>query len=194
VVLAAAGSDDQLRRDQQVRSPANCTTGVAAFMAARGGSLCVRTSRPPPDYASVASLLRAVDAGVQLIVCADQDSQHDVLLTVPMPIVIPALGARAAEVPRIVDEYAADALALLKVRDPCFADEDRAWLLALESLSLAEIEKATLRLIAVRASTSVSSAAARLGMAPVSLSRWLARRTCTPGRRSGDRTRSRPPA
>jgi transposase-like protein len=42
--------------------------------------------------------------------------------------------------------------------------------------SLSEIEKATLRLVALRSSATVSQAAARLGMAPVSLSRWVARR------------------
>ena len=45
---------------------------------------------------------------------------------------------------------------------------------------LAEIEKATLRLVAIRSSRNVSAAAARLGMAPVSLSRWIGRRTLPP--------------
>jgi len=38
------------------------------------------------------------------------------------------------------------------------------------------IEKATLRLVAIRESRNLSSAAAPLGMAPVSLSRWIGRR------------------
>jgi hypothetical protein len=42
--------------------------------------------------------------------------------------------------------------------------------------SLPEIEKATLRLVALRHSRNLSQAAARLGMAPVSLSRWIGRR------------------
>jgi hypothetical protein len=41
---------------------------------------------------------------------------------------------------------------------------------------LPDIEKATLRLVAIRESRNLSSAAARLGMAPVSLSRWIGRR------------------
>jgi hypothetical protein len=42
--------------------------------------------------------------------------------------------------------------------------------------SLPDIEKATLRLVAIRESRNLSGAAARLGMAPVSLSRWVGRR------------------
>jgi len=41
---------------------------------------------------------------------------------------------------------------------------------------LPDIEKATLRLVAIRESRNLSAAAARLGMAPVSLSRWIGRR------------------
>jgi hypothetical protein len=47
-------------------------------------------------------------------------------------------------------------------------------------LTLGEIEKATLRLVAIRASHNMSNAAARLGMAPVSLSRWIGRRKLPP--------------
>jgi DNA-binding transcriptional LysR family regulator len=41
---------------------------------------------------------------------------------------------------------------------------------------MSEIEKTTLRLVALRASRNMSNAAERLGMAPVSLSRWIDRR------------------
>jgi hypothetical protein len=41
---------------------------------------------------------------------------------------------------------------------------------------LRRIEKATLRLVALRVSANTSIAAARLGMAPVSLFRWMERR------------------
>jgi hypothetical protein len=42
--------------------------------------------------------------------------------------------------------------------------------------SLGEIEKATLRLTAIRMDGSIGRAAERLGMAPVSLRRWIGRR------------------
>lgn len=43
-------------------------------------------------------------------------------------------------------------------------------------MSLSEIEKTTLRLIALRSFATVSQAALRLGMAAVSLARWAERR------------------
>jgi hypothetical protein len=87
---------------------------------------------------------------------------------------------RANEVPRIVDEYAADAIAELGAARTGFTDADRAWVCEHASTSLAEIEKATLRLVALRFSRNTSGAAARLGMAAVSLSRWVGRRRLPP--------------
>jgi hypothetical protein len=43
-------------------------------------------------------------------------------------------------------------------------------------MAAAEIEKATRRVVALRVSRNLSQAAARLGMAPVSLWRWILRR------------------
>jgi hypothetical protein len=55
------------------------------------------------------------------------------------------------------------------------------WVLEHAAVSLPEIEKATLRRVALRSSANVSRAATRLGMAPVSLSRWLARHKLATG-------------
>jgi ActR/RegA family two-component response regulator len=57
-----------------------------------------------------------------------------------------------------------------------FTSDDHGWVRDNAAASLAEIEKATLRLVTLRASHNLSHAAERLGMAPVSLSRWLSRR------------------
>jgi hypothetical protein len=46
--------------------------------------------------------------------------------------------------------------------------------------SIPEIEKATLRVVAIRISRTMAEAADRLGMAAVSLARWLARRSLDP--------------
>jgi hypothetical protein len=83
---------------------------------------------------------------------------------------------RASELPKIIDEYALDAIEALAAPTDCFTDVDRSWVAAHASWSLEQIEKATLRLVALRTSRNVSGAAARLDMAPVSLTRWLARR------------------
>jgi hypothetical protein len=56
-------------------------------------------------------------------------------------------------------------------------EHDRQWLIEhTAAMSLSEIEKASLRLVALRSSVNMSNAAGRLGMAPVSLARWAARR------------------
>jgi hypothetical protein len=162
-----------------VRSPANQGSGVAALVAAAGGSLCVRGSRLPHDFLYMVSRLRSTD-NVQYIVCSDVDHEPDPLLVMPVPIQLPSLADRRVELPRIVDEYALDAIAALGVHNTCFTDPDRAWILEYRASSLSEIEKATMRLVALRASANVSGAAARLGMAPVSLSRWARRRTPPP--------------
>ena len=93
-----------------------------------------------------------------------------------VPIVIPSLSDRRSEIDRIIDEYAEDAITELAAPRASYLPVDHAWVREHASSSLAEIEKATLRLVALRASRNLSHAAARLGMAAVSLSRWIGRR------------------
>jgi hypothetical protein len=103
-----------------------------------------------------------------------------------VPVRIPSLRARTDELPRIVDEYAVDAIAELRALGLGLTAADRQWVLNSAPLTLAEIEKATLRLVAIRASRNISNAAARLGMAPVSLQRWISRRRLPPLMRDHD--------
>ena len=161
-----------------VRGPANYVDATAAFKAASGGSLCVRLRRPPPNFASlVARLRRSTD--VQYI-CLNGDSLQ--WLVRPGPIEIPPLSARTRDLPRVADEYVHDATVELAPhpRSLALTEDDRKWLVAYAATtSLSEIEKAALRLVAVRSSPNLTYAAARLGMAPVSLSRWAGRRDLT---------------
>jgi hypothetical protein len=159
-----------------VRSPSNHKSGLAAFQAARGGSLCVRAQRLPDDFSSVVALARDPGASVQLIVCADARFDTHPFLALPVPIRVPSLATRASELPRIIDEYAIDAIEELNAREECFTEADRRWVLKNAPWTLAEIEKATLRLVALRMSRNRTRAAERLGMAPVSLTRWIGRR------------------
>lgn len=159
---------------ESVRSAANYVSGIAAFEAAAGGSLCVRSSRLPLDFAGVLARLRKPDARVQFVVCTPNRSEGDAFLAVP--IHVPPIKQRAGEVRRIVDEYALDAAAALDAPPTSFTGADREWVLKYGASSLAEIEKATLRLVALRISRNRTRAAERLGMAPVSLSRWISRR------------------
>jgi hypothetical protein len=91
---------------------------------------------------------------------------------------VPSVKERAGELPRIVKAYAADAItALGPVRSrTLFTADDLGWVVARAATSLMEIEKATLRIVALRMSRNPTEAAGRLGMAPVSLSRWVNRR------------------
>lgn len=170
---------DPRRGDQpaSVRSPASRKNAVEALGDARSGTLCIRLrlGRSPTDLAKAVPLLRAAD-DVMLILCATPHTAGDRLLIRPAPVVVPPLASRAHELDRIIAEYAGDAIAELDAPAASFTADDHAWVRDHAASSLAEIEKATLRLVALYTSRNASHAAARLGMAMVSLSRWLGRR------------------
>jgi len=167
---------DPRRRDSKatVRSPANHESGLRGLAAATGGSLCVRSHRLPRDLREVITRLRDPGAQVQLVVCTPAPESGAPF--VAAPITVPPLAIREDELDRIIAEYAEDATVELGVPRTGFAPIERAWVRDNAASSLPEIEKATLRLIALRESRNLSAAAARLGMAPVSLSRWIGRR------------------
>jgi hypothetical protein len=159
-----------------IRSPANYVKGVGAVVAARDGSLCIRYPRAPSDFPLVVQLVRDLSARVQLIICADARFERHPFLTLPVPIRVPSLRTRTKELPRIIDEYATEAIHELHATVASFTAADRQWILDNDPLTLPEIEKATVRTVAIRMSKSVPRAAERLGMATVSLQRWLDRR------------------
>ena len=168
------------------RSPANHGTGAAAFEAAAGGTLCVRSRRLPRDFPSLVPRIRSTSDVLLMVVADPRDDAHPLLVR-PEPITVPPLAGRAHELPRIVDEFARDAVSELRALRPGFTDVDQAWVLKHGATSLAEIEKATLRLVALRASRTLSDAAARLGMAPASLTLWISRRRRKTSRVAGAR-------
>jgi hypothetical protein len=167
---------DPRRREGKatVRSAENYKTGMGALAAATGGSLCIRTQRRPRDWSAVSAALRNPASRVQLVVCAEDPRDCEPLLA--PPITVPPLAGRADELDRIITEYAEDAIAELGTLRTSFLPADREWVRTYSGESLPDIEKATLRLVALRESRNLSAAAARLGMAPVSLSRWIGRR------------------
>jgi hypothetical protein len=158
-----------------VRAPTSNTSGVAAVRAARGGTLCMRHRRPPDDFEATVVMLRDPATDVQLVICSDVfEAMHPFLIR-PVPILVPALGMRVRELPRIVDGYARDALDALGADAACFTKADRRWVLDRAPRSLAEIETATLRRVALRQAGTIGGAARRLGMSHISLTRWLDR-------------------
>jgi pSer/pThr/pTyr-binding forkhead associated (FHA) protein len=162
------------RGSATIRSPENYETGMPALAAATGGSLCVRSQRLPKDFREVIAALHAPRSQVQLVICDQMPGVCESYLAVP--ITVPPLTSRADELDRIITEYAEDALAELGTLHTSFLPADREWVRMHSASSMPDIETATLRLVAIRASRNLSGAAARLGMAPVSLSRWIGRR------------------
>lgn len=167
--------------ESDVRSVANCADPFEALEMARGGTLCIRAQRlPRKQVASLVRLARA--AGVLLMISSDpRKGVWDEFLSLLSPIRLPPMAARKEEVERVVHEYAADAAAALGTSMDFYFD-DLAWVIGNSAKSLHDIEKGTLRLAALRESGSVLGAAARLGMAAVSLRRWLGRRGAAPGK------------
>jgi hypothetical protein len=167
---------DPRRRQSRatVRSAENYETGMSAFTAATGGSLCVRSLRLPRTFSVVLTSLRDPISRVQLVVCAQMSDDFEPYLAVP--ITVPPLASRPDEIDRIITEYAEDAITELGTPRTGFPSADREWVRTHSASTLPDIEKATLRLVAIRESRNLSNAAARLGMAPVSLSRWIGRR------------------
>jgi hypothetical protein len=83
----------------------------------------VRTRRPPPDLVDTVTLLWAVD-DVMLVVCVDPGDDASLFLARPGPVQLPALADRAAELPRVIDEYLRDAIAEFGVPEMVITNED----------------------------------------------------------------------
>jgi hypothetical protein len=129
----------------------------------------------PRDLALMAEMVKG-HAPVQLIVCGDSHELPHPYLLRPVLLQIPPLGARTRELPRIVEEYAHDAIRELGAGDTGFMRADRDWVIARSASTLPEIEKGTRRLVALRQGGTVNRAAMRLGISHVSLSQWFWRR------------------
>jgi len=163
------------RSAESVRAAENVRTGMDALGAARHGSLCIWSHKPPRDFADLRRALQDPDTRVQLVVCARQPAEAEAFGAAP--ITIPPLARRSRELPRIIEEYAHEAAAELGLARASFARSDRDWVLEHASASLSEIDKTTLRLLALRdAGGNLNRAAARLGMARWSLAKWAVRR------------------
>lgn len=162
------------RSTASVRVAESHREGIRAMEAAAGGTMCVRGRRLPRDFREVWIALREPTSRVQLVVCTDD--APDARAMFANPIVIPSLARRRADLDRIVEEYAADAIRSLGARLPGFTRADHEWVIEHSASSLPEIEKGTRRLVAIRQAGSIAQAAARLGMSHVALAQWIERR------------------
>lgn len=168
--------DPRRRRSKaDVRVVENSRDVRQALRSAIGGSLCLLRRRLPPHAAAVLDEIRRSRPRVQLILCAS-DERGTAELLVADPLVIPPLSERGHELDRIIFEYATEAMRDLSVPRSVFTEKEHEWVRTHAASSLPEIEKATRRLVALRAERTMAGAASRLGMATVSLSRWIGRR------------------
>lgn len=120
-------------------------------------------------------MFREPDPGLRLLVCVG-NSAREVLSMEISSIDIPSLETRHDELSRIVSECSNDAIELLGVPRNCLNPQDLEWLSQLPNLTIPAIEKALRRIVAIKTSRNITAAASKLGMAPVSLTRWLDRR------------------
>ena len=138
-----------------------------ALKAATGGTLCMWRGSQLDKFA--ASVQRPV-LQAQLVVCTRQ--RTDILHT--SPLVIPLPRKRAVELDRIIDEYLVDACAEY---GGMFLPADREWIRRFDAKTLARIEFATRRIVALRSNGgSITRTARLLGMTHSALSQWVARR------------------
>lgn len=165
---------DPRRRTTETTGPLeNYPTGMRAFAAAAGGTMCMWVKRLPRDFAEVTTALREPDTRVQLIVCGLRPPDRKELVSAP--IEIPPLSSRPDEIERVIDEYADDAMVSLSARG-AFTRVDREWVRLHSATSLPEVEKGTLRIVALRSAGNIARAAAMIGMAHASLGEWIGRR------------------
>jgi len=161
--------------EENVRSAASYATGLEALEAARGGSVCVKNSPRPPDFDRLRMAMQDPDVRAHLFICIRKAKEASAFDTTA--IVVPPLKERKAELREIIQEYAVDAMTELEVPLTAFKKADVEWVLANEGAQLADIEKATRRLVALRASDgNMSRAASMLGMARMSLRKWIRKR------------------
>jgi len=140
-----------------------------SLRAARGGTICVSTGRSSADRVALRRFSEDREHRCHVIVCAPTGEALGALD-------LPPLASRGYDLPRVIDEYAADAIATLGARQSSWTSTDRAWLLERKPDDIGEIEMSTMRMVAIREFGGVTHAAPRLGVTHSALSRWLARR------------------
>lgn len=155
--------------NESVRTAVNYLSGKEAVSAALNGSVCIRHYRQPKDYNSLVKEIRN-KTNVTLIVIYISIIDH----VKPAPVVIPSLREVGERLGPMIDEYVCDAIYEFDALDGCVDNDDKKWIA--ENIDcIADIEKFAMRLVALRRSGTLCNAAKRLGMASVSLDRWVRR-------------------
>lgn len=152
--------------------------GLTAVAQARDGTVCIDDQRRPGDLAEMLEELHRPGCTAQLMVLARSARKAEIYT--PSPVVIPPLRARRDELERLVLEYEAEAVRRLGIGALELTPAQRSWIRERSAETLPEIQKATLRLIAIRHAGSIVGAAALLRMSHRGLGKWLERRRFRP--------------
>lgn len=148
-------------------------TGRQALAEAWTGTVCLYQKHLPADLMPLWTQLRRPDCPAQLVVLAE-DAELATVFN-PSPIIVPPLASRQDEIDRLIDEYADQAAATLAMRVRLSPGE-REWIRAWAAGSLADIQRATLRLAAMHQGGSVAAGASRVGISHTALTKWLRKR------------------
>jgi hypothetical protein len=168
--------DDRREADAGVRVTANHEDPATAFELAAGGTVCARVEELPAKFDRLMEAARApgVRARTQLILCVNKTPRW---WKANHSLVVPGLLRRwPDDLRRIVMEYAADAIREFDAAPASFTQADCEWVVQHEATSFAEIEIATLRIVACNDAGNPHRAAARLGLSHQALGKWLKRR------------------
>jgi FHA domain len=157
-----------------VRSVANQPRGIDGYRAAAGGTLCLLADRLPRDFEALAKLQTEAARPMIIVMGTLERRRNKMDIAMNPAVCVPSISRRAPDLPEIVDGYVRAAAAELRL--PALLAEDRAWVIKNSAASFTEIEKGTRRVMAIRASSTLTAAAERLEMASISLRRWIDRR------------------
>jgi hypothetical protein len=161
---------------ETVKNPIRAVTDIGAALAeADGGTLCLLHHMLPQKLTALLTGMMPRDRRIHLVVCVGGDPEDTKFG--PPSLVVPPLSSRRSEIDRLITEYVTDAeLRLSSANRIRLSPVERAWLRTSAGESLPELQKATLRLVALREAGTPHFAARLLGIAPVTLRRWLERR------------------
>jgi hypothetical protein len=162
-----------LRRTAETpETPYRCvTTGLAALAEAPDGTVCLYHRHLPPDLLQLMRDLRIPECLTQLAICAP--NERDALIFNPAPIVVPSLSTRSTEIDRLIETYTDDAANELELRRFRLSVGAHAWIRGRSAETLADIQRATLRLAAVHKAGTMTAAAPLLKLSHTGMIKWF---------------------
>jgi pSer/pThr/pTyr-binding forkhead associated (FHA) protein len=153
------------------RAAGGVTSGVAAVEAAAGGTVCLLHKNIPSDLDDMLYELRQPHCQTQLVMCAA--NVRDAALFAAAPVIVPRVSSRKAEIDRVIIEYAAEAAGIMGIGVHWLSPAERVWIRDHLGDSLPDIQRATLRLAAIRRAGSISAGALKVGISHTAMLKWL---------------------